>query len=79
LREHVLRLPAVRKLLARRLVACVDSGGWNADERQWRSDRFGIADLVRRTEQAAFDRLLQPVHIRPRRKPSRPYKRRADM
>jgi hypothetical protein len=75
----VLRLPAVRKLLARQLVARVDSDGWDADERQRRSERAGMADLVRRAEQAAFDRLLQPVRIRPRRKPSKPYKRRANM
>jgi len=77
--EHVLQLPGVRKLLARHRIVRVDAAGWDAEERQQRSQRVGMADLMRLTEQAAFDRLLQPLQIRHRRKPSRPYKRRADM
>jgi hypothetical protein len=76
--DAVLHLPAVRSLLTQRLVARVDAG-WDADERQRRSDRAGMSELVRLAEQAQFDRLLAGARLR-RSYQSRglPRKRRAD-
>jgi hypothetical protein len=77
--DAVLHLPAVRSLLARQIVAAVDNAGWNADERQRRSELAGMAELVRLAEQAQFDRLLEGVRLRGSyRSPGVPRKRRAD-
>jgi hypothetical protein len=77
--DAVLHLPAVRNLLEKQLVVAVDNAGWNADERQRRSELAGMAELVRLAEQAQFDRLLQGVRLRGSyRPPSRPRKPRAD-
>jgi hypothetical protein len=77
--KHVLQLRGVQKLLARHRIVRIGSAGWDAEERQQRSQRVGMANLVRLAEQAAFDLLRQPLRIRRRRKSSGPYKRRADM
>jgi hypothetical protein len=62
--DAVLHDPAVRSLLAQQVVTQVDAAGWNADERQRRSDRAGMAELVHQAEQAEFDRLLRGVRLR---------------
>jgi hypothetical protein len=77
--DAVLHQPAVRSLLARQIVVAVDSAGWNADERQRRSELAGMAELVRLAEQAQFDRLLEGVRLRGSyRSRGVPRKRRAD-
>jgi hypothetical protein len=66
----VLAQPAVRTLLVRQFIARVDSGGWDADERQKRALAADMARAIAAAEQAEVAKMVKPIRLKPRRAPT---------